>query len=444
VIAAPLEPGSEAPYQAVLERLHGRGRFGVRLGLTRIRALLRGLGNPERGLRGVLVGGTNGKGSVQALVAAALSQAGYLTGQMPSPHLGSYRERITVGGQPISREEFTDLLTEVLDVAEKIARRVGPATEFEALTAAAFLHFARAGVQVGVIEVGMGGRLDATNAWQGGVSAITNVALDHMEYLGSTVAAIATEKSHIIKRGDAAALTGAQGVALGVITARAHRVHVPLAEVEAWPVSALEPQGMQLRAPDGAALRIGLLGRHQAANVALAAAIVSALGDAGIARVGAAQLAAGLESARWSGRLELLHLPGRPPILLDGAHNPSGVAALGAALRELLPQFRGGHPTLLIGMLANHWQPEMLEPLATAMPGATIVATRVPGATNSLEPARLAAEWGAGAATLGDPDQALDSALEVASRAGGLLVVCGSLYLVGHVRGRLMAGSLTD
>ena len=188
MLAAPLEPESEAPYQAVLERLHGRGRFGIRLGLARTRALLRGLGNPERGLRGVLVGGTNGKGSVQALVAAAVSP-GRLpdAGRCPSPHLGSYRERIIVDGQPISREDFTDLLTEVLDAAETIARRMGQATEFEALTAAAFLHFARAAVQVGVIEVGMGGRLDATNAWQGGVSAITNVALDHMEYLGVTV-----------------------------------------------------------------------------------------------------------------------------------------------------------------------------------------------------------------------------------------------------------------
>ena len=432
------------PYDAVLERLHGRGRFGIRLGLTRIRALLRRLGNPERGLPGVLIGGTNGKGSVQALVAAALREAGYLTGQMPSPHLVSYRERIAVGGRPIGREDFTELLTEVLDAAEGMAPRLGPVTEFEALTAAAFLRFRLTGVQVGVIEVGMGGRLDATNAWQGGVSAITNVALDHVEHLGPTIEAIAKEKAQIIKRGDVTALTGAQGEALRLIRARAGRVRVPLRVVEPWPVIELDPQGMRAQGPDGQMLRIGLLGRHQAANAALASAVIVALGEAGIARVSGEQLAAGFAAARWPGRLELLRLAGRPPILLDGAHNLHGIAALATALTELVPQLSGGHPTLLIGVLANHWQPGMLEPLATALPGATVVATRVPGTTNSLQPARLAAEWGAGAATMGDADQALDSALGVASRAGGPLVVCGSLYLVGHVRGRLLPEPLTD
>jgi folylpolyglutamate synthase/dihydropteroate synthase len=120
------------------------------------------------------------------------------------------------------------------------------------------------------------------------------------------------------------------------------------------------------------------------------------------------------------------------------------VVALTAALEELLPQLSRGHPTLLMGVLANHWQEGMLEPLAAALPGATVVATRVPGTSNSLEPARLAAAWGAGAATIGDADRALEAALEVASRAGGPLVVCGSLYLVGHVRGRLVPESLTD
>jgi dihydrofolate synthase / folylpolyglutamate synthase len=432
------------PYQAALERLQGRGRFGIRLGLTRIRALLRRLGNPERGLPGVLVGGTNGKGSVQALVAAALGEAGYLTGQLPSPHLTSYRERITVGGQDIGRDEFTTLLTEVLDAAEKIAPRLGRATEFEALTAAGFLWFRRSNVQVAVIEVGMGGRLDATNAWQGGVSAITNVALDHMEHLGPTIAAIAAEKAQIIKRGDSAALTGAQGEALRIIGARAGRVGVPLEAVEPYPVVALDPQGLQVSGLDGRVLRVGLLGRHQAANAALAAGVVEALGRAGIAQVNGDQLAAGFAAAHWPGRLELLRLAGRSPVLLDGAHNPHGVAALAVALDELLPRLSPGHPTLLMGVLANHWQPGMLEPLAVALPGATVVATRVPGATNSLEPARLAGEWGAGAATIGDADQALEAALEVASRAGGTLIVCGSLYLVGHVRGRLVPESLTD
>src|SRR3954454_69614 len=152
----------------------------MRLGVGRARALRRALGKPHQLLRGALIGGTNGKGSTQALVGAALHEAGYRVGQTPKPHLVSYRERIQVDGEPISVSDFGDLLTEVLTVDDKLWDKHGPSTEFEVLTSAAFLHFVQARVDVGVIEVGIGGRLDATNVWQGGVSAIVNVALDHM------------------------------------------------------------------------------------------------------------------------------------------------------------------------------------------------------------------------------------------------------------------------
>ena len=215
-------------YQAVLARLAARGRFGIRLGLSRTRALLHQLGDPHVGLPGVLIGGTNGKGSTQALVASVLREGGIRVGQTPKPHLVSYRERIVVDGRPIAVEDFTNLLTEVLEQADFVARKHGSPTEFEVLTAAAFLWFRRSGVEVGVIEVGLGGRLDATNVWQGGVSAITNVALDHMEHLGNTVEAIAREKAAIIKRGDSHAVTGATEPALRVIRARSRRVGVRL------------------------------------------------------------------------------------------------------------------------------------------------------------------------------------------------------------------------
>jgi len=177
-------------YQAVLARLAARGRFGIRLGLGRTRALLRQMGDPQLGLPGVLIGGTNGKGSTQAMVASVLREAGLRVGQTPKPHLVSYRERIVVDGAPIGVAEFVDLISAVLDAADAVAGGHGPPTEFEVITAAAFSWFRRTGVEVGVVEVGLGGRLDATNAWQGGVSAITNVTLDHMEYLGDTVEAM--------------------------------------------------------------------------------------------------------------------------------------------------------------------------------------------------------------------------------------------------------------
>jgi dihydrofolate synthase/folylpolyglutamate synthase len=424
-------------YQAVLKRLQARGRFGVRLGLGRTRALLRRLGDPHVGLRGALIAGTNGKGSAQSLVASVLREAGYRVGQTPKPHLVSYRERIMVDGRWIAADAFADLIEEVLEASDVVERRLGPPTEFEVVTAAAFTWFARTGVDVAVVEVGLGGRLDATNVWQGGVSAITNVGLDHMEYLGDTVELIAREKAHVIKRGDDAAITGATGSALEVIRRRAAAVKVPLEVTPPLAVTGMDRTGLRVQEPDGAGLRVGLIGRHQAANAAVALGIVDALNDAGIARVEREALERGLAKARWPGRMELINRPGLPTILLDGAHNPDGMAALGATLRELLPDISGGSPTILLGTLANHWQEGMLDRLIDAAPRAAVIATRVPGSTNSYDPTKLARTWGAGATTIADPERALGAALDRASGAGGALIVCGSLYLVGYVRARV-------
>ena len=418
-------------YQAILARLVARGRFGIHLGLGRTRALLHLLGDPHVGLPGVLIGGTNGKGSTQALVAAVLRETGARVGQSPKPHLVSYRERIVVDGRPIGVEDFTDLLAEVLERADAVAQRHGPPTEFEVLTAAAFTWFRRQGVQVGVIEVGLGGRLDATNVWQGGVSAITNVALDHMEHLGDTVEAIAREKAAIIKRGDSGAITCATQPALGVIRARARRVSVPLDVREPLEVVGMDLDGLRVREHD---LRIGLLGRHQAANASVALGIIGALERANIAYAPPAQLERGFANARWPGRLELIRAPGQPPVLLDGAHNPAGVAALAQALLDLRPHLGDAPPTLLMGVLANHWQPGMLDPLKVAVPSAHLVATTVPGAPNSMVPADLAAAWGPRSTALEVTDEAFDAA---SGMAKGTLVVCGSLYLVGYLRARL-------
>ena len=437
------EQEADPRYRAVLERLEKRGRFGIRLGLGRTRALLRRLGDPHLGLRGVLIGGTNGKGSTQALVAAALREAGYRVGQAPKPHLVSYRERILVDGQPIAVDDFVGLLDEVLAQADVVTRRHGPPTEFEVLTAAAFSWFARKDVQVGVIEVGLGGRLDATNVWHGGVSAITNVALDHMEHLGTTIEAIAREKAHIIKRGDSAAITGASEPPLKVLRQRARRVGVYLEVREPFEVVGMDLDGLRVRIPGGLELRIGLLGRHQAANASVALGIIGALERAGFASVPVAAIDLGFANARWPGRLELIRIPGIPPVLLDGAHNPHGIVALATALDELLQQLGGGPPTLLIGVLANHWQQGMLDPLKIALPGARVVATAVPGTTNSMAAAQLGAAWGPAARAIADTDEAIDEALEQAARARGPLVVCGSLYLVGHVRASLVGPSLS-
>jgi dihydrofolate synthase/folylpolyglutamate synthase len=414
--------------------------------------LLRLLGDPQLALRGVLIGGTNGKGSTQALVGAALRAGGVRVGQMPKPHLVSYRERIVLDGAPIAVSDFAALLERVNQAADEVERRSGALTEFELLTCAAFLWFAEQRVEACVVEVGIGGRLDATNAWQGGVSAITGVALDHTDVLGDTIAAIAREKAAIIKRGDCAAITGAQAEALAIIRRRAARVGVSLTEVEPFALVEAGWQGVTLRRPDGRILRVGLLGRHQAANAASAWAILDRLADCGMAEVDERVRAAAFASARWPGRLELLQAPaatGLPPaprVLLDGAHNPDGMAALAVSLADLLPAdpatARQGHPVLLSGVMANHWQPGMLDTLRAVVPDARLIATSVPETKRSMAPADLAAAWGTGARVVADPDAALDAALAEAGD-GGLVIVCGSLYLVGHLRTVLIERGLS-
>jgi len=196
----------------------------VKLGLHRMSGILDELGHPERGLRGALVTGTNGKGSTTAFLASILEAAGLRTGTMPSPHLRSYTERVQIGGAPISELDFAAALEELSPRLEAVAARLGPATEFEALTALAVAHLAPRCDRL-AIEIGMGGRLDSTNVLDLGVAVITNVGLDHRQHLGDTLAAIAAEKAGIVKPGNTV-ITGARGPALRVIegAARGNRL----------------------------------------------------------------------------------------------------------------------------------------------------------------------------------------------------------------------------
>jgi dihydrofolate synthase/folylpolyglutamate synthase len=449
-------------YREAVAALQARGRFGIRLGLGRTRALLRILGEPQLGVRGALIGGTNGKGSVQALVSAALRASGARVGQTPKPHLVSYRERILVDGAPIAAADFVGVMKEVLAAADRVPRQLGDPTEFELVTAAAFTWFASTGITTGVVEVGLGGRLDATNAWDGGAAAITNVDWDHMEYLGNTLPAIAREKAAIIKRGDRA-VTGAVGDALAVIRRRARRLGVPLDVVEPLDVVSMDRGGLVLEDAALGSLRVGLLGRHQGANVAVALRTVAALEAAGLAIVSDAALREGFGTARWPGRMELLVIdaaggarpappgppkPGSTDLVLDGAHNAAGAAALAAAIDELRPSLSPGRPTLLLGILRDKQVAAMTEALARSkgLGDARVIATSVPGTPRALKAVDVAAAWTAAAQGRGGTstvraiesvDDALKTAVELALAADGPLIVAGSLYLVGHVRGKL-------
>jgi dihydrofolate synthase/folylpolyglutamate synthase len=426
-------------YAEALRALADRGRFGIRLGLGRTRALLRELGDPQREIRGVLVAGTNGKGSVLALAAAAVRAAGLRAGETPKPHLVTYRERMQIAGRPIDPATFAELTSEALAAADRVARRLGDPTEFELLTAMVFRWFARERVDLALVEVGLGGRLDATHAWDGGVAAITNVDLDHTDRLGSTIVEIAREKAAIIERGDLA-VTGASGDALRVIARRARRVGAPLTVVDLPAVSSTSRDGIEVDLPRLGRTAVGLRGRHQAANVAVADALLDALAAAGIAEVGEEHRRAGYASVRWPGRLELVEAGGRE-ILLDGAHNPAGAATLAAALDDLVPYLRPGPLTLVTASMADKDVDGVVRAVAAsrALAGARVVATSldVPRALPAQDLAnawrRLSPELAVSAEP--DPERAIDGAIGAAS---GPVVVAGSLYLVGLARARLV------
>ena len=426
-------------YHEALAALAARGRFGIHLGLGRTRALLAALGDPQRSIRGALVGGTNGKGSVLALAGSALRAAGLRVGQTPKPHLISYRERVEIDGHPISVKDFTRHVDAVLSISDRVARRHGEPTEFELLTAVVFRHFAEAGIDIALVEVGLGGRLDATHAWDGGVAAVTNVALDHMDRLGPTIPAIAREKAAIIERGDRA-VTGAEGEALKIIRSRAQRVGAPLTDVVPAPIIDWDRDGLTVELPRLGRTRVGLRGRHQAANVAVADAVLDALDDAGIASAPDDARRDGYAAAVWPGRLELVSRDG-VDILLDGAHNPAGAAALAQAIDDLRPHLTPGPLTLVMAAMADKDVDGIIDALAgaAAMRGATVIATTV-DAARAMSSDDLAARWRARAPRVADVKAARDpiKALEGAIARGATVVVAGSLYLVGAIRGHLV------
>lgn len=447
-----MKPLPKLGYPEALAALESRGRFGINLGLARTRALLAGLGHPERAFRGALIAGTNGKGSVLALVGSALGAAGYRVGLTPKPHLVTYRERLQIGGVPVDPETFALLAGEVLGLADRVARRHGEPTEFELLTAMTFRWFAEAGIDLAVVEVGLGGRLDATHAWDGGVAVVTNVTLDHMDRLGSTVEAIAREKAAIIMRGDLA-VTGAWGSALEVVERRSRRVAAPLVVAPPAPLRGLDRDGIRVELGRLGVVGVGLRGRHQAANAAVADATLDALESAGIARVPEAARRAGYAAVSWPGRLELLAVDGRD-VLIDGAHNPAGAAALAEALDDLVPLLSPGRPTLVLAIMADKDVDGVIRALAgaAALRDARVICT-APAGGRALPAERLAARWrslaGRAAEAAAEPAAAIEAALSAGSGAGsgaargagsgaGPVIVAGSLYLVGAARAILV------
>jgi dihydrofolate synthase/folylpolyglutamate synthase len=421
---------------SALARLEAAGRFGIVPGLERTRWLLGRLGNPQLGLEGVLVAGTNGKGSVSALLESMARAAGRRTALLAKPHLVRWGERIALDGVALDDGRFSLLAAEVLDAAGQAAPGEHP-TQFEILTAMGFLAADRHGADTVICEVGMGGRLDSTNVADLGGCVITNVALDHREWLGDTVEAIAAEKAGIVKSGDWV-VSAATEPARSVVAERARAVGATLRVLEAgrdWQGTVhgragvevdLEPVGARGSTGPPLHCRSPLSGRVQIENLAVAAAAAGMLG------VPDRAIVAGAASVRWPGRLQWVD--GTPPVLLDGAHNPAALAALAPEVTSLA----GGRRVIaLFGAMADK-QLEAMLPIVSGM-AAEVVLTSVGG--ERAAPARqLAAMLGGGTAVEPVP-AALAEARRRAGRSG-LVLVCGSLALVGEVLAGLGGSSL--
>jgi dihydrofolate synthase/folylpolyglutamate synthase len=414
-----------------LSALYRLRRFGIQLGLTTISRLLKGLGNPQDDFSSIHVAGTNGKGSIAAFLSSVLTHGGYKVGLYTSPHLVRFNERIQINGRPISDDD----VVRVAEAVQRIYTQGEPPTFFECATATAFYHFASEGVDWAVLETGMGGRYDATNVVKPEVSVISNISMEHQEYLGDTLSKIAREKAGIIKSG-AGVVTGArQKNALQVIEHMAAEKGVPLHRLgKEIRIRKDREGGFTFKGVNRRwrRVKIGLIGDHQIANAALALGALELLLDKGLHLPNEA-IYAGLSTTRWPGRLEVVSR--KPFVLLDGAHNPSAVRTLRKFL-ENARTFR--RLVMVVGVLEDkQWRP-MLRQLAGISD--RMILTK-PQYERAADPHELASfvrtiPMEQDLAVIPHLPDAVSHALEEAGPADAVCIT-GSLYTVGDARAYL-------
>ena len=413
-------------YEETLAHIYSLRRFGIKPGLGRVAALLERLGNPQERLRVVHVAGTNGKGSTAAFLASILTAGGCRAGLFTSPHLTRFTERIRIDGAEIPEDAVCRLAGEVMAAAPE------GTTFFEIVTAMALLHFAGEQVEIAILEAGMGGGSDATSAAAGILSIITPVALDHCEWLGDSLAAIAREKAGIIRPGRPVVLAEQPAEVLDVMGERSMALGSALVRFgsdfsASWGTDGLDYRGMG-RTLSGLAPGIG--GRYQAVNAATALAAAELLA-AGYP-VSDAALRNGISLARWPGRME--YFPGPPRLILDGAHNPAGARALaeslaGVARRRLI---------VVAGVMGDKDADGILAPLLPLADEVVAVTPAVERGLPSAELAALCRRRGVSVADGGGVPEGLALARTMAA-AEDLILVCGSLFTVGEARSALLA-----
>ena len=403
-------------YSSAIDFLQSLQLFGAQLGLENTRRLAALAGNPHERLRFIHVAGTNGKGSTCAMVESIYRHGGLRVGLFTSPHLVSFAERIQVNREWIPESEVARLAEEMRRLLADFSKEAHP-TFFEVVTVMALRHFAEQRCDLVIWETGLGGRLDATNIVTPLASVITNIGFDHQQWLGDTLDKIAAEKAGIIKPGVPVITAATPGRGLEVIAQAAERVGATLTVVGQPQTGSSEP------------LRLPLLGQHQRLNAAVAIATVRALAKQ--FPIEDRAIVMGLERVQWPGRMQIMEFPDGRTLVLDGAHNPDGAAALRTAFEERFPGMR---PTLILGVLADKdWQAiaRALAPLAGRIVLASVSSER------ALDPTALRSAF---ATTCpGTPVTVFPTLAEALGNTSrdSLLLITGSLYLVGEALERL-------
>ena len=406
-----------------------------RYDLSRIGAFLETLGNPHLDIPTVHIAGTKGKGSASAMVSSILTAAGYNPGMFSSPHMHTFRERIRVGGEPVSEEDFASLVEALWPTLENVvADGHGRVTLFELLTAMAFHHFRVRGLGANVIEVGLGGRLDTTNVLQPLVCGISSIGLDHTEVLGDTIELIAGEKAGIIKPGVPVVTSPQKPEALAVIREVAERNGSALTEVGRdirWEEgeASLDGQAFTLETPKGVyRLETPLLGRYQVENAGVAVGLVESLIQSGL-EISEGHIQEGLRRVEWPCRMEVMQKT--PLLIVDGAHNPHSAGRIVEAVKDMFPE-RG--VVLIVGVSGNKDLPGLVEELSQ-MESKAVIATRSrhPRAAAPERIAQTFASYTDRIYQTEDVSQALDMAFDIAGD-GDLILTTGSLFVAAEVR----------
>jgi len=412
-----------------LERLFALEQFGIKLGLDNMRAILAALGHPEQAWRSVHIAGTNGKGSVVAMVERGLRASGLKTGRYTSPHLDVIEERVAINGEAVDRQTFataTAVVFEAVDEATRNGTLTVVPTFFEVSTAVAFEIFRQAKVEVAVVEVGLGGRFDATNVLTPEVTAITSIAFDHERHLGTTLSQIAFEKAGIAKPDTPLVIGRLPGEAARRIATVAAATSAALIDAHATTTDRIYPP-----------LKLALPGRHQLENAAVAVAILETW-SARVSFVSTEAIVTGLTACQWPARIEWLRMPDGTELLIDAAHNPAGATALATYLQDTstapLP--------MVLAVMADKDLAGMVKPLlavASAFVATTVRHSRAHPAEGLATALRVLAPKLAVAAEA-DPVAAVTHALSRSNRA----VAAGSIYLIGPLRATLLATGATS